>query len=91
MGRRVYPRTVVSVNNKLEGEHVSLTFHSVLSKLYIELSIGASYQMSVHLAIRFQRRKFFGEIKQPETIFACGVHVCYRIGTKCAIFIEDFP
>jgi hypothetical protein len=38
-----------------------------------------------------QRRKFFGEIKQPETIFACGVHVCYRIGTKCAMFIEDLP
>ena len=91
MGRRVYPRTVVSVNYKLEGEPVSLTFHSVLSKLYTEPSIGASYQISVHLAIRFQRRRFFLEINQPETIFACGVHVCYRIGTDCAIFIEDLP
>jgi hypothetical protein len=38
---------------------VSLTFHSVLNKLYTEPSIGASSQMSVHLAIRFQKRRFF--------------------------------
>ena len=47
---------------KLEAqwaEPVLLTFHFVLSKLYTELSIGASYQISVHLAIRFQRRRFF--------------------------------
>jgi hypothetical protein len=34
---------------------MSLTFHSV----YTEPSIGASYQISVHLATRFQRRTFF--------------------------------
>ena len=50
---------LASVNCKLEGEPVSLTFHSVLSKLYTETSIGASYQISVHLAIRFQRRTIF--------------------------------
>jgi hypothetical protein len=82
VGRRVYPRTVVSVNYKLEGEPVSLTFHSVLNKLYTEPSIGASYQISIHLAIRFQRRRFFLEINQSETIIACGGHVCYRIWTK---------
>jgi hypothetical protein len=40
---------------------VSLTFHSVLGKVYTELSIGTSYQISVHLAIRFQRRGFLNK------------------------------
>ena len=40
------------------SEPMSFTFHSALRKLYIEHSIGASYQISVHLAIRFRRRFF---------------------------------
>jgi hypothetical protein len=45
-----------------------------------EPSIDASYQVSVHLAKRFQRR--FLEIDQLETRIACGSHICYWIGTK---------
>jgi hypothetical protein len=39
------------------------------------LFIDASYQVSVHLAKPFQRRRFL-EINQSETRIACGGHVC---------------
>jgi hypothetical protein len=45
-----------------------------ISKLYRGPSIDASYQVSVHLAKRFQRRRFL-EIDQSETRAACGSHV----------------
>jgi hypothetical protein len=38
-------------------------------------SIDASYQVSVHLGKRFQRRRF-KKIGQSETRIACGGHVC---------------
>jgi hypothetical protein len=37
-----------------------------MSNLYREPSIEASYQVSVHSAKRFQRRRFFLEINQSE-------------------------
>jgi hypothetical protein len=43
--------------------------------LYRGPSIDASYQVSVHLALWFQRRRFL-EIDQSETRIAYGGHVC---------------
>jgi hypothetical protein len=52
-----------------------------MSNPYREPSIDASCQVSVHLAKRFQRRRFL-EIDQLKTRIACGSHICYWIGTK---------
>jgi hypothetical protein len=60
-----------------------------MSNIYREPSIDASYQVSVHLAKRFQRR--LKKIGQSETRIACGGHVCKWIGTKVANFMKDCP
>ena len=52
-----------------------------MSTLYRGPSIDASYQVSIHLAKRFQRR--FLEIDQPETITAYGYSV-----SEVKIFLE---
>ena len=46
-----------------------------MSNLYRGPSIDVSYQVSDHLAMWFQRRRFL-EIDQSETRIACGGHVC---------------
>ena len=61
-----------------------------MNNLYRGPSIDASYQVSDHLDMRFQRRRFL-EIDQSVTRIACGGHVCQWIGTKWALFIEDRP
>jgi hypothetical protein len=52
-----------------------LTDREYRSNLNRGPSIDASYQVSVHLAKRFQRRIIF-KISQSETRIACGGHVC---------------
>jgi hypothetical protein len=52
-----------------------LTDRDEMSILYRGPSIDASYQVSVQLAKRFQRRRF-KKIGQSETRIACGGHVC---------------
>ena len=51
-----------------------LTDRDEMSNRHREHSIDASYQVSVNLAKRFQRRNFF-LIGQSETRIACGGHV----------------
>jgi hypothetical protein len=45
-----------------------------MNNIYRGHSIDASYQVSIHLAKRFQRRRVL-EIDQPETRITCGGHV----------------
>jgi hypothetical protein len=52
-----------------------LTDRGEMSNLYRGHAIDASYQVSVHLAKRFQRRRFL-KIGQSETRMAYGGHVC---------------
>ena len=52
-----------------------LTDRDEMSSIYRGPSIDASYQVSVNLAKRFQKSRFFLEIEQSETRIACGGHV----------------
>jgi hypothetical protein len=59
----------------MEGLYKGCTFHRdpLTSMANRGPSIKASHQVSVHLAKRFQRRRFF-LIDQSETRIACGGH-----------------
>ena len=52
-----------------------LTDWDKMSNFIRGLSIDASYQVSNHLVMQFQRRRFL-EINQSETKIVCGGHVC---------------
>ena len=67
-----------------------LTDRDEMSNLYRGHSKDASYQVSIHLAMRLQRISFF-LISQSKTRIAYGSHVCYRDRDELAIFIEDLP
>jgi hypothetical protein len=60
---------LVGITNLIESHPL------VFWKLNTEPSIGASHQVSVHLAKQLQRRRFL-EIDQPKTRIDCGGHVC---------------
>ena len=46
-----------------------------MSNLHRGPSIDASYQVSVHMAMWFERRRIL-EIDKSDTRIACGGHVC---------------
>jgi hypothetical protein len=58
------------------GGHVCQRIGTKLAIFIKRLSKDASYQVSIHLSKRFQRRRFFLEISQSEKRMACGGHVC---------------
>ena len=61
-----------------------------MSNRYIGPPIDAFYNVTVHLAQQFQRRRF-KKIGQSETRIACGGHGCLRIRTTKSIATEEFP
>ena len=62
-------------NKKFLWQPCLLTDRAEMNNRYRGPSIYASYQVSVHCAKGFQRRRFL-EIDQSETRIACGGHVC---------------
>ena len=88
--RRRFFRNWPTRNNNCLWWPCLLTNRDEMSNLYRGHDIDAFYQVLVHLAKWFQRRRF-KQIGQSETRIAYGGHVCWWIGTKWAIFREDLP
>ena len=88
--RRRFFRNQPIRNKKCLWQPCLLTDQDEISNLYRGPAIDASYQVSVHFAKWFQRNIFL-KIGQSETRLAYGGHICSKIGTKSAIFIEDLP
>ena len=80
--RRFFRNRPIRNKNCLWRPCLLMNRHEI-SNLYRGLSIDASYQVSFHLVMRFQKRRF-------ETRIAYDRHVWKRIDTKWAIFIERF-
>ena len=61
-------------NKNCQWRPCLLMYRNEMSTLYRGPPIDASYQVSVHLAKRFQKRRIF-KISQSETSVACSGHV----------------
>jgi hypothetical protein len=72
--RRFYRNQPIRNKNGL-WQPCLLTDRDEISNFHRGSAIDASYQVSVHLAKRFQRRRF-KKIGQSETRIAYGGHVC---------------
>ena len=72
-GHHWYRKAIIDANGLLTKITCLLTDRDEMSNLHRGHSINASYQVSVHLAKRFQRR--FLKIGQSETRIACDGHV----------------
>ena len=70
------------------AEPVSLTFHSDLRKFYKTFH-GASYQMSVQLAKRFQRKSFFWKSTNQKQDLPVADRFAIGSGRNKKFFIED--
>jgi hypothetical protein len=70
------------------AEPVSLTFHSDLRKFYKTFH-GASYQMSVQLAKRFQRKSFFWKSSSQKQDLPVADRFAIGSGRNKKFFIED--
>ena len=74
--RRFFRNQPIKNNNGLWQPCLLMDWNE-MSNLYRGPSKDASYQGLIHLARRFQRRRFFFlEINQSETRMACVSHVC---------------